>query len=162
MIMECNLLDPVWVQLVWKMRDWPMLQVVSRAMSRKLFLVWCDSFIEPLVELKVLKIPVCLSSGQCQSSAANSWLRSACWSPCPSGSFSSRFSIGSGGGTMRSSVCEKDTEERDDDEPLVCVFMRVDFMIYHSQFTHAKPTHLLEKHEISVWYCECKKSCTRW
>ena len=49
-----------------------MLQVVSRAMSRKLFLVWCDSFIEPLVELKVLKIPVCLSSGQCQSSAANS------------------------------------------------------------------------------------------
>lgn len=54
------------------------------------------------------------------------------------------------GGTMRSSVCEKDTEERDDDEPLVCVFMRVDFMIYHSQFTHAKPAHLLEKHEIIV------------
>jgi hypothetical protein len=40
--------------------------------------------------------------------------------------------------------------------------MRVDFMIYHSQFTHAKPAHLLEKHEIIVWYCECKKSCTRW
>ena len=38
------------------------------------------------------------------------------------------------GGTMCSSVCEKNTEERDDDEPLVCVFMRVNlwFMIINS------------------------------